>query len=107
MSEFKGTPGQWRWVGFFDGSYYELKSDDNSRCGCVIDDGSAGGVYLPSIDVNGADARLIAAAPDLLAALQEFVSLFPDIIEGDAVIPTIEMAEAAIERALHGDDADA
>lgn len=106
MSEFKGTPGQWRWVKGY-AEEYVLRSDSQSDYECVIDDGSACGEYCPSIDVNGADARLIAAAPDLLAALQEFVSLFPDVIDGDAVIPTIDMAEAAIQRALYGDDANA
>ena len=46
------------------------------------------------------DARLIAAAPELLEALQEFVDLFPDVIDGDAIMPALDKGMAAIAKAL-------
>ena len=73
------TPGPWAWQG---DSYKELVSLSNPKI-CpngaaqypvVIDDGSAAGEYTPMIDVNGPDARLIAAAPDLLEAAQKVLS---------------------------------
>lgn len=121
MAEFKGTPGQWRWVKGYAEAYV-LRSDSQSDYEYVIDDGSAAGEYSPTIDVNGADARLIAAAPDLLAALQDgdgaqFYEWLADRLvnvygENDnvdfvrALRRKAEKQKAAVERALHGDDAD-
>lgn len=69
--EIKHTPGPWKWVELeFCGKYHELQD----QFGVVIcDDGSASGEYSPEIDVNGANARLIASAPELLEALEEVV----------------------------------
>jgi len=63
------TPGPWKWVELeFCGKYHELQD----QSGVVIcDDGSASGEYSPEIDVNGANARLIASAPELLGALEK------------------------------------
>ena len=59
-----------------------------------------------------ANARLIAAAPDLLAALQDITDHFSDVMEGPAIksigiifpngvenIPTIKQAREAIAKA--------
>lgn len=68
------TPGPWYWHNC--GGYHLLVSGPLSEEGRypdgpqVISDGSAGGEYGPDIDVDGPDAKLIAAAPDLLEALQ-------------------------------------
>ena len=60
------TPGPWAPYHLSDGSWAVARRDD----------------VLPPLawTVNEADARLIAAAPDLLAALEEIVNLegFPD-----------------------------
>ena len=70
MSEPKHTPGPWRW----DGKY----------CGDIVDaDGYsvAGIMELEEVAETDSNARLIAAAPDLLAACVEFVRKVED---GDA-----------------------
>lgn len=102
MKEFKGTPGPWKWQksSHTYGYYFLANENETKSKNCIIDDGSACGEYSPAIDVHGADAQLIAAAPELLEALQEFVDLFPDVIDGDAIMPALDMAEAAINKAL-------
>ncbi|ELY4860607.1 hypothetical protein SM110_004369 [Cronobacter sakazakii] len=52
------------------------------------------------LDFSAANKRLIAAAPDLLEALQEFVDLFPDVIDGDAIMPALDKGYAAISKAI-------
>lgn len=57
------TPGPWKWedqVG-----YFALIGSNGEE---VIDDGSAAGEY-PGMNITCPDARLIAAAPELLEAL--------------------------------------
>lgn len=73
----KHTPGPWKWVELeFCGKYHALQD----QSGVVIcDDGSASGEYSPEIDVNGANARLIAAAPELLEALEYMLETCPGI----------------------------
>lgn len=82
----KHTPGPWEWVCKW-ASYTLVASNGQT----VADDGSAGNEYSPSIDPgdngeSGANARLIAAAPDLLDALQdalaaaECTTRFPDYV---------------------------
>ncbi|EGT4449054.1 hypothetical protein AUM83_03765 [Cronobacter sakazakii] len=51
-------------------------------------------------DFSDANKRMIAAAPDLLEALQEFVDLFPDVIDGDAIMPALDKGYAAIAKAI-------
>lgn len=57
------TPGPWRWEN--EGYYSGLKGPNGEW---ICDDGSAGGEYGQQIDPDSADGKLIAAAPDLLAA---------------------------------------
>jgi len=56
------SPRPWRWEG-------EFLNDANGDTVC--DDGSAAGEYSPVLILPSADATLIQAAPDLLAALIE------------------------------------
>ena len=60
------TPGPWHWE-HINGDYHYLQNESGQ---IVHTDGSAGGEYGPDIDVYGDDARLIAAAPDLLKACE-------------------------------------
>ena len=78
--EQKHTPGPWEWhrsYGWLLLVHYTGDTFPNGERAYVqiADDGSAGGEYSPSIDVNGRNARLIAAAPDLLETLREIAAL--------------------------------
>lgn len=96
----KHTPGPWKW----DYSNSEVEGD----CGHVIPwslDSDDCHVLVPQqtcwIDVNPADARLIAAAPELLAACKLACGILayqvddPDIQE--LVLPEIRAAIKAAE----------
>ncbi|ELY4601548.1 hypothetical protein SM003_004238 [Cronobacter malonaticus] len=90
MKEFKGTPGPWT------GKDVGICRQD--RAGLQLG-------FIMTHDENrvaecAANARLIAAAPDLLEALQDFVDLFPDVIDGDAIMPALDKAYAAIAKAI-------
>ena len=100
MSKFKGTKGPWEWQNDESG-YSWLGPKDCGLLKAVITDGSACGEYEPDMDVSGHTAHLIAAAPDLLAALQNIVAkndkkggLLSDLIIA------IKAAKPAIAKAL-------
>ena len=90
------TPGPWRYC----------KENGSPTSGCHMIAGATPG-YLAEVrdcgsgDV-GANARLIAAAPELLAALVEAVDLIETIspMEGD----TLRRARAAIAKAVGHND---
>lgn len=71
----EATPGPWEWVDAHSGGYHHLIRwvagetfpNGDQRYEMVHSDGSACGEYGADIDVDGADARLIAMAPDLAA----------------------------------------
>lgn len=93
--EIKHTAGPWKWVELeFCGKYHALQD----QSGVVIcDDGSASGEYSPEIDVNGANARLIAAAPELLEALELLETTCELGLDYDNAIR--QVARAAIRKA--------
>lgn len=73
------TPSPWVWldrgdhhdlVHFLPGETFANGEPAYVR---VHSDGSAGGEYGPDVDVNGPDGRLLAAAPDLLAACEDML----------------------------------
>lgn len=94
LKQFEGhSPAPWTWA---QGGLY--RSDEYIGYSSLFDandvhvhsDGSACGEYSPDIDVEGPDARLIAAAPSLLAevlrlrgALEEARKLSEPIVEVD------------------------
>ncbi|MCK6810639.1 hypothetical protein L8R73_13285 [Enterobacter bugandensis] len=101
MKQFKGTPGPWR----FDeqetlsgGPVFYIAQDDNAK-------------YTPNYSdvsqtcsgelkhIQKANAQLIAAAPDLLEALQSIIDLQTRgyVVLGDKYT---DMARAAISKAL-------
>jgi len=91
----KHTPGPWTFVheGGIDGGYFIDAKEDV--------------VVLPRGRLNEADARLIAAAPDLLAALRAIVNKAhprADYLNGDATHyigpkELVDAARAAIAKA--------
>ena len=95
MKQFKGTPGPWVIDANNVGSLWnvdDLKGESIALSHQVAND--------KDWSKRNANTALIAAAPELLEALQGFVDLFPDVIDGDAIMPALDAAEAAIAKAL-------
>ena len=90
MSEFKGTKGKWEYrydnVADFYSIYTNLDIEDNSICG----------IWHEHTIEHEANAKLIAAAPELLEALQKLVG------NGFQIPSNIDMenAKKAISKAL-------
>lgn len=105
MKEFKGTPGPWVWKK--SGSYYwlgeELETDSDYA---IVDDGSACGEYGKIIYPKTPNAKLIAAAPELLEALRDMLSGWKYIREQHGDLYGVgwdraqDKANAAIAKAL-------
>lgn len=90
MNEFKGMPGPW----FIDnGRAIGPKStEDDQSYGMIIPVGWV--EFDPEVEVQVANQRMMAAAPELLEALQ-IICFFEDISSAQR-----EIAEAAIAKAL-------
>lgn len=85
MSGFKGTPGPWGW--FTSNSHMRLSSLTTGRDGDVV------GAYkaadgMAVVSVKKSDADLIAAAPELLEALQAAMEWI-DAVPQDIQLPTM------------------
>ena len=100
MSEFKGTPGEWSFS-------HSSASDDNVACIEINSSeslheiaylqstpSSIGKYEQTSLDKTIANAHLIAAAPELLEALQAVVRV------ADRQTDEFDIARAAIAKAL-------
>jgi hypothetical protein len=103
------TPGPWVWHGHdgFHELVHHLEGSTEGRPSYIRihDDGSAGDEYSPSIDVNGPDGKLIAAAPDLLEALKEFTAALvacSSLGLNSEEIAMLKRGEAAIAKATTG-----
>lgn len=90
MNEFKGTPGPW----FGDNSRAigPKSTEDDQSYGMIIPVGWV--EFDPEVEVQVANQRMMAAAPELLDALQ-IICFFEDISSAQR-----EIAEAAIAKAL-------
>ncbi|EOC1611022.1 hypothetical protein ACI1BF_003461 [Cronobacter turicensis] len=113
MKEFKGTHGPWKAVQQYDdeisvvdgGGFKVVTAEriailmdwDKKGFEHWADEGGSRNLYGSE---QFANAHLIAAAPDLLEALQGFVDLFPDVIDGDAIMPALDKGYAAIAKAI-------
>lgn len=89
MKEFKGTPGEWKYT------VRNVNEMMTTFHGVTIGD-----TYIEAATRNEReDARLIAAAPDLLEALQSIIELQTRgyVVLGDKYT---DMARAAISKAL-------
>jgi len=123
MTKHTFTPGPWSTGCFVDdstpcqckyifsegyaGSVAEISVDNGKRIG-------DGGNDCPPLEEAKANARLIAAAPDLLDALEKALPLLEGFEEGDAAMreddeepivkPVIDQARAALTKALGQED---
>ena len=100
MKQFKGTKGEWRiiekQVPHTGGLILEVHEFQNNLQGCII-----GRVTTNNYEARRANAQLIAAAPELLEALQEII-LCSD--ERDShLLPNFIKAQEAINKALGND----
>lgn len=97
MKEFQGTPGPWiadktsRAVG-------PISHDDDQSYGMVIP--VAWVEFDPEVEIQASNQRLIAAAPELLEALQKMLSKAYKQNWNDAYPEEIQSAQAAINKAL-------
>ena len=110
MAESKHTPGPWVWdkplmhADTNRATQAMIRLFDDNTCGRVLmpsvgvsylvgDDERTNGVLRAYIEVEPADARLIAAAPDLLEACEEALCCF------DSPGPVADELAAAISKA--------
>ncbi|MCC4519020.1 hypothetical protein LMA44_17675 [Enterobacter hormaechei] len=97
MKRFMGTPGPWEW--WTSNSFLRLSSKTTGRDGDVIDSfGMSDGAT--SLSVKADDMNLIAAAPDLLEALQAMLSKAYKQNWNDQYPDEVSKAQAAISKAL-------
>lgn len=95
------TKGPWKWHKRKHSNTHFLASEDETNDDfAIIDDGSAYGEYGAVIDVDGDNAKLIAAAPELLEALQKMVSKAYKQNWNDAYPEELQSAQEAINKAL-------
>ncbi|MDU1953601.1 MAG: hypothetical protein E6750_19660 [Atlantibacter hermannii] len=95
--EFRGTPGPWEW--WTSNSFLRLSSRATGKDGDVIDsfkmsDGNT------SLSVKAEDMHLIAAAPDLLEALQAMLSKAYKQNWNEQYPDEVSNAQDAINKAL-------
>ncbi len=87
MSETKWTPGPWKWETDGEGVARLRQVGRMGTCpdfdglDPIVDDGSAGGEYGQTIEPNTPNARLIAAAPELYEALEEFERVAESVLD--------------------------
>lgn len=86
MKEFKGTPGRWIKVGD------SIKAPGDIEVAVVL--------HFEEEEVMGADANLIAAAPDLLEALQKMFRAGQKQNWNERYESEMNTARAAISKAL-------
>lgn len=89
MTQFNGTPGPW--FGDNGRAIGPKSTEDDQSYGMIIPVGWV--EFDPEIEVQVANQRIMAAAPELLEALQ-IICFFEDISSAQR-----EIAEAAIAKA--------
>lgn len=111
MTKTNHTPGPWVLDEYKEGLYFDVRRrwDSNVTPGNSDTYGSGEGAHITGISYGGpgavptraqaeANGRLIAAAPDLLAALER-IAVWDFNILGDCVAEAQAMAQAVIKKA--------
>ncbi|MCM7455859.1 hypothetical protein M8R64_10250 [Enterobacter hormaechei] len=93
MKRFEGSAGPWSAHDDEESIATSVVMNDFGDILCVV------GTYMTSTEDDYANANLIAAAPDLLEALQELVFLY-EHDEGCRELTEYKRAKAAISKAL-------
>lgn len=98
MEKFKGTPGPWR-VSEKRGDLIDIRHENNEPGAMSLNLAHvvARQSWLKEAEAN---AKLIAAAPELLEALQKMVSKAYKQNWNDAYPEELQSAQAAINKAL-------
>ncbi|ELY4027177.1 hypothetical protein QMS95_04390 [Cronobacter sakazakii] len=97
--KFKGTPGPWSAHDDEESMATSVVMNDFGDILCVV------GTYMTSAEEDYANANLIAAAPDLLEALQEMTAIvkknsYPQPDKPGSNYARAEWAESIISKAL-------
>ena len=94
MSDSRHTPGPWVVT-------TDLRQDDEIICDMLNEQGYVAITKGQKLANWRDDAKLIAAAPDLLEALQELRDLMQGVIDGEYEpdFATLQIADAAIAKA--------
>jgi len=103
----KHTPGPWHYIGEEDGDFCVFAGDDfiiNIGDSPIIEILNRPNMDLVAFDTTQANARLIAAAPDLLEACKEMVSFMKKYdagfaYAGHATTKAMRHMESAIAKA--------
>ncbi|WP_105613160.1 hypothetical protein [Cronobacter malonaticus] len=97
--KFKGTPGPWEW--WTSNSFLRLSSQATGKDGGVIDSYAMSDGHT-SLSVSEADMALIAAAPELLEALQISMKVMQEgrNVSYPDLYGAINKARAAIAKAI-------
>lgn len=95
MKEFKGTPGPWNYRD--DEPEWVTDSNDNIAVARVTR-------YNTDANAQHANAKLIAASPDLLSALQKLLEIYDDqsgkVWTTSSKRRALDNARAAVNKAL-------
>lgn len=99
MSAHTHTPGPWVILYNARGYPHQITApnEDPTRLGGIVSVTRGASIGLPSSAEGRANARLIAAAPDLLAFIEEYRQAFAYGMAGDSYL--LRMAESAIAKA--------
>ena len=93
--EFKGSRGPWAAHGDEESMATSVVMSEFGAILCIV------GTYMTSMEEDYANANLIAAAPELLEALQELVHADTHGIKNcSAQVNALEKAKSAINKAL-------
>jgi hypothetical protein len=90
------TPGPWKW--WTSNSFLRLSSESDGKDGGVICPTVSRSDGHPDLIVKRDDLALISAAPELLEALQELLTLY-EYDEGCRDLTEYKRAKAAIAKA--------